>query len=120
MGAAMAIIAWAAVSSQPLVYYGAFSGTAELRQFPLPGYYYDVDSYLSARAVSQTIPVLVKVADGGSVCPHLTRYKLYLYSPEALPGIYLTPQAASWLSRFKPMPPGFLGAGSLSALEQSK
>jgi hypothetical protein len=71
-----------------LDYQGFFYGQADRRECPCPGYYYDPQSYVPYGLRRYLEPVRVKVFDGGSVCPNLTRYKTYLYSEDPLPGQY--------------------------------
>ncbi|MCX7599806.1 MAG: hypothetical protein N2512_13195 [Armatimonadetes bacterium] len=74
-------------------YLGWFAGTVEIRRDPLPGYYYDPEGFVPLYAYRYLRPVRVKVQDGGTLCPSLTRYKTYLYSPVRLPGQYMLPDA---------------------------
>lgn len=74
-------------------YLGWFAGTVEIRQEPRPGYYYDPEGFVPRWVYRHLKPVRVKVQDGGTICPSLTRYKTYLYSPYRLPGQYMLPDA---------------------------
>jgi hypothetical protein len=89
-------------ASQELEYLGWFAGKVEIRAAPLPGYYYDPYTVTPLKALMASTPVEVKVFDGGSLCPNLTRYKVYQYSPAPLPGYYLLPNAGK---RMYPMLP---------------
>ena len=83
----------ASLGGQKMEYLGWFTGTVEIRSTPMPGYYYLPNGYVPPKALMATTPVKVKVFDGGSVCPSLTRYQTYLYSPTPLPGYYMLPNA---------------------------
>lgn len=99
--------------AEPLDYLGSFAGKVEIRSTPLPGYYYSPTSMVPLKTVFTTVPITVKVFDGGSICPSLTRYKTYLYSPSPLPGYYLIPEIRRPHSRLhldsSPMPLSSLG-----------
>jgi hypothetical protein len=86
-----ASLAFAAPSQ--MEYLGWFAGVVEIRQDPMPGYYYDPQGFVPRWVYHHLKPVRVEVQDGGTICPWLTRYKTYLYSPVRLPGQYMLPNA---------------------------
>lgn len=92
-----------ATGSQELEYLGWFAGKVDVRADPLPGYYYNPKSITPLKARHATVPVRVKVFDGGSLCPNLTRYKTYRYSPSPLPGYYMLPNAGKQMYPMLPM-----------------
>ncbi len=94
-------------------YLGWFAGTVELRIFPMTGYYYSPNTPLSPKVLARTVPVKVKIIDGGSICPSLTRYRTYLYSPTPLPGYYLLPPSRIGLNSAPPVGWPLVPASSL-------
>jgi len=89
--------------AQELDYLGWFGATVQPKTQPLPGYYYDPKTPIPWQALRTTVPVRVKVFDGGSLCPNLTRHETYLYSPRPLPGYYMLPGAGRRLYPTLPM-----------------
>ncbi|MBC7287254.1 MAG: hypothetical protein H5T86_04240 [Armatimonadetes bacterium] len=90
-------------TSQSYEYLGWFAGTVDLKVFPATGYYYSPNTPVPLKALENTVVVKVKELDGGSVCPSLTRYRTYLYSPTPLPGEYMLPDAGRRLYPLLPV-----------------
>ena len=99
--------------AQSYDYLGWFAGTVEVRAFPMSGYYYSPNTPLPPKVLDRTVLVRVKVLDGGSICPTLTRYKTYLYSPTPLPGYYLLPPSRVGLNSAPPVGWPLVPASSL-------
>jgi hypothetical protein len=91
-----------AVGARAWEYLGWFNGTVEVSATPQPGYYYVPQSAVAVGVELYTVPVRVRVQDGGSLCPSLTQYRTYLYSPVLLPGQYMYPGAGRGLIPAKP------------------